>query len=162
MKKILALIVPMLEKGKNSKTSFSRDFYTLYTIEKPIEFNYIFGENTQNFVYLTIRGAKILARLARARIINEVSSGFEINTAISNNMGICAEYTALKLLGATKASRADDLSGVDGWLYDIAVQVKSCVHGITEKVNYLDTDTKKYGISVINASISDLYNIVNG
>ena len=160
MKKILALIVPIIEKGKNGKTSFSRNLYTLYTIEKPIEFNHIFGENTQKFAYLTIRGAKILARLARAGIINEVSSGFEINTAISNNMGICAEYTALKLLGATKASRTDDLNGVDGWIYDIPVQIKSCVHGITEKCRYYDTDIKKYGISVINSTISELYKIV--
>lgn len=160
MKKILALLVPIIEAGKNLKPSFSREKYVLYTIEKPIDFDRIFGENTKGFAYLTIKGAKILDRLARANIINKVADYIDIDTSISNNMGICAEHTALDLLGATKATRDDDKNGVDGWLYDIAVQVKSCVHGITEKVNYLDTDMKKYGISVINASISDLYKIV--
>jgi hypothetical protein len=160
MKKILALIVPVLEIGKNGKSSFSRDRYVLYTIVNRIEFNAIFGENTNRFAYLTIRGAKILARLAKANIINCVCSDFEIDTTKSNNMGVCAEYTALDLLGATKATHDDDRNGVDGWLYDIAVQVKSCVHGITEKCNYYDTDMKKYGISVINASVNDLYKIV--
>lgn len=160
MKKILALIIPVLERGKNGKTSFSRDLYNLYTVENAINFDCIFGENENGFAYLTIKGAKIIERLARAKVINEVASGFKIDTSKSNNMGLCAEWTALDLLGATKASHDEDRNGVDGWIYDIPVQIKSCVHGITEKCRYYDTNIKKYGISVINASITDLYKIV--
>lgn len=162
MKKILALVVPVLVIGKNNRPSFDREKNVLYTIDREIDFSAIFGENKKGFTYLTIKGAKILSRLAKASIINEVASGFEIDTSYSNNIGICGEYTAIKLLGATKSSYDDDRNGVDGWLYDIPIQVKCCNHGITEKINYIDTDIKKYGISVINASIQDLYNIVNG
>jgi hypothetical protein len=160
MKKILALIVPVLEIGKNGKWSFSRDDYVLYTVEKPIDFNIIFGENVKGFTYLTIRGAKILDRLARANIINKVADHITIDTSISNNIGICGEYTVIKTLGATKASHDDDRSGIDCYLYDIPVQIKSCVHGISELCQYYDTDKKRNGISVINASIAELYKIV--
>lgn len=160
MKKILALLVPIIEAGKNSKPSFSREKYTLYTIEKPIDFNIIFGENTKGFAYLTIKGAKILDRLARANIINKVADCIDLDTSISNNNGICGEYTVIKILGATKASKTEDRNGVDCWIYDIPVQIKSCTHGISEMINYYDTDKKKSGISVINASIKELYDIV--
>ena len=160
MRKLLALLIPIIEQGKNLKPSFSREEYALYTVEKSIDFDVIFGENAKGFAYLTIKGAKILERLARANVVNKVADGIVIDTSVSNNMGVCGEYTVLKILGATKSSREDDRNGVDGWLYDIPVQVKSCVHGITELCNYYDTDKKKSGISVINASIAELYKIV--
>lgn len=160
MKKILALLVPIIEAGKNLKPSFSREKYVLYTIEKPIDFDVIFGENTKGFAYLTIKGAKILNRLAKANIINKIADYISIDTSISNNNGICGEYTVIRILGATKASKEEDKNGIDCYLYDIPVQIKTCTHGITEMVNYFDTDNKKSGISVINASIADLYKIV--
>lgn len=160
MKRVLALIVPIIEAGKNLKPSFSREKYVLYTIEKPIDFDRIFGENTKGFAYLTIRGAKILDRLAKANIINKVADDIDLDTSISNNNGICGEYTVIKILGATKASKTEDRNGVDCWIYDIPVQIKSCVHGISELCQYYDTDKKRNGISVINASIAELYKIV--
>lgn len=159
--KILALLVPMIETGKNYKASFSREKYVLYTIENVIEFNHIFGENAKGFVYLTIKGAKILNRLANANIINKVADDITIDTSISNNNGICGENTVIKILNAKKASRKDDLKGIDCYIYDIPVQIKCCTHGISELVNYYDTDMKKYGISVINSSLQGLYNIFN-
>ena len=162
MKKILALIVHVLVIGKNNRSSFDREKNVLYTIDTVLDFSAIFGENENGYAYLTIKGAKILARLARANIINEIAANFEIDTTVSNNIGVCGEFTALKILGATKASRDDDRNGIDGWLYDIPIQIKCCNHGIIEKIQYMDTDVKRYGISVINASIQDLYNIVNG
>lgn len=163
---LLILLVPVIELGKNKKDSFSRENYNVYSIfEKNdnIHFESIFGENGKNFCYLTIKGAKILSRLARANKIGLLAENITINDSYSNNFGVNAEYTIIeKIKGMTKASYNDDKNNkIDCFLYDMPAQIKSCVHGISEQIRYIDEQTKKYGISVINADISELYSILD-
>ena len=86
-----------------------------------------------------------------------------INDHYSNNYGINAENTIIEnIKGMTKASREDDINNkIDCYFYNMPAQIKSCVHGISEQIRYSDENTKKYGISVINADIAELEMILD-
>ena len=163
---LLILCVPVIELGLNKKDSFSRTNYNVYTIYEKndsIHLDSIFTENTNHFCYLTIKGAKILSRLARAEKIGILAENMPINDHYSNNYGINAENTIIEnIKGMTKASREDDINNkIDCYFYNMPAQIKSCVHGISEQIRYSDENTKKYGISVINADIAELEMILD-
>ena len=156
------IIVPCAEIGKNGKLSFSRTRSNAYVVWDKIPFDVIFGENENGFAYLTIKGLKILARLAKANQIGVLLEDFEINTDFSENIGICGEWTLFtNVNGLEPANKDDDLNGVDGYFYGEPVQIKTCSHGIEERCLYAATDKKKIGISVLNASIADLFDILD-
>lgn len=156
------LITPVLEIGNNLKWSFSRERSNVYVVFDTIPFDRIFGENKQGFAYLTVKGAKILSRLATANRIGTLAENIELDTSFSDNMGFCGEWTLFTLIkGLTPASKDDDRNGIDGYLYGEPVQIKTCTHGIQERCIYEATDKKKSGISVINASIADLFAILD-
>lgn len=158
---LLWLLIPHIERGKNGRASYSRQFYRLYSVYNVITFEDIFSENSNGYCYLTIKGASQLAHLAKIGKIGVIAENLDIDDS-DLNFGINGENTIeLNIDGFVKATKAEDRSGIDGYFYEYPVQIKSAVHGFTEYVNnVLDGNNKRYGISVINASIADLYRII--
>ena len=159
---LLWLLIPHIERGKNGKASYSRRFYRLYSVYDTITFEDIFTENNNGYCYLTIKGAAQLAHLAKIGKIGVIAENLDIDDS-DLNFGINGENTVeLNINGFIKATKTEDKNGIDGYFFEYPVQIKSAVHGCSEYVaNVLDGMNKKRGISVINASIKDLYRIVN-
>ena len=159
---LLWLLIPVIERGKNGKASYSREYYNLYSIPQKIDFSTVFTENNNGYCYLTVKGALTLARLAKADKIGIVAEHLTISDK-SVNFGINGEITINEnIQGFIKASKQDDKNGIDGYFFNMPVQIKSCVHGALEYIsNVLYDENKKRGISVINASLNDLYEIID-
>lgn len=159
---LLWLLIPVIERGKNGRASFSRENYNLFSIPETIHFEDVFTENTNGFCYLTIKGAMQLIHLEKIGKIGLIETNLSI-VDDSLNFGVNGEITiARNIYGFKKSSVNEDRNGIDGYFFDIPVQIKSCTHGAIEYIsNVLDGNNKKYGISVINASLNTLYEIVN-
>lgn len=174
---ILAVIVPVFERGKNGKTSFSRtrgEMYTLFdTPELANHLDECFSFNKKGYAYITIENARNIRRLfkvaepSNAVIYTDRNGNTKIDNSFpiryyDDNAGINGEFNALDYFNWKKASKEEDKNGIDFFVGDMPLQLKTCHYGKTEKANYNATDMKKSGISVINATRESLMQIITG
>lgn len=165
MKRLLAFIVPILEIGGNNKPSFSRELYNLYIISESLEWNALFDHSAAigEKCKLTIKGAKILERLASgksSKIAKYNKMPFELDFRYDNNNGKNAEIALDMTFSAfIRATPEQDLNGIDFLLWDLPLQLKTFGHGIKEYYeNVLEEKSKRSGISSVNCKLIDLIN----
>lgn len=163
---VLGLVVPTLETGKNGHASFSRElynFYTVFELNKSVNdfLNKWFIENSEGFCYFLVTGLKVLNTLEKSGKVGKVNKEPFTLKKISNNNGVNAEYTVLSMNGFYFSSKDEDKNGIDGFFNDgTPIQIKSVVHGKADEAIYYTIGKKKVGISVINASKKELFDIL--
>ena len=162
----LFLFVPAVERGKNNRPSYSRANYYLIEINAPLPWARYVDKKTLNgsHVTLTIIGLKALLTIAKdkndKRVTFYTSDLLQLNFDCDNISGLDSEKMLPRYFSEfKKASADDDKNGVDFWLFDTPVQLKTFAHGLTEYIdNVLDGNTKKRGLSCVNCTLDDLIN----
>lgn len=165
MKRLLAFIVPLIVKGDNNRPCFDRELHNLFIISEPLEWSAMFDRSALdgNHVKLTIKGAKILDRLAKSRsgkVAKYNKEPIKLDFCYDNISGLDFEIRLDMMFSAfVKASPTDDKKGIDFYLWDMPLQLKSFSHGMAEYIdNILENNIKKRGISSVNCTLEELEN----
>ena len=165
MRRLLAFVVPVLVTGENKKPAFSRELHNLFIISEPLEWSAMFDRSALSgeHVKITIKGVKILEKLAKSqssKVSKFNKTPIKLDFCYDNNSGKDFEIRLDMIYSAfIRATPEQDRNGIDFFLWDLPLQLKSFSHGLTEYVDHvLDNNIKKRGISSVNCTLEELYN----
>lgn len=163
----LLLVIPCGERGKNGGLSFSRERVNVYYIDTAdiavtTAITAAFHDNVNSIAYMRVIGIKIFERLAKSGKITKLNNEpLNIVTDGTNNGGYMGENTIYHNFPyIVKANKIDDRNGIDCYIFERPAQIKTVSHGIDERINYMISERKKSGVSVINGSVKTLIDIV--
>lgn len=166
MKIRLMMFVPAIERGKNNRPSYSRTNYYLIEVNAPLPWARYVDKKTLNGsnVTLTIVGLKALLTMAKDKRDKRVTfyspDVLQLNFDMDNNIGFDGEKMLPRYFPEfVKSTPDEDARGIDFWVFNEPVQLKTFAHGITEfTANVLDGENKKRGLSCVNVTLEKLLN----
>ena len=174
---VLGILVPVFEYGITNRLGFSRERVELYTTQdkellQSRKYD-LFSFNKKGYAYITMQNARIIRQnfvRAEPDIIGTITDkrgnvhkdySFSIER-FADNSGVNGEFTLeCYFNGITRASKELDKKGIDFFIKNLPLQLKTCFYGKSELNHYENTLVKKSGISVINMTVDSYDKLIN-